>query len=98
MKAKDIFAYILGGIIVIGFFVMIYVMLSKEVPATNKEYLGLLIGALITNFGMVVGYYYGSSKSSSEHSDTINKMIDNLSPPAGESIATVVDKFAKPTE
>jgi drug/metabolite transporter (DMT)-like permease len=70
---KDIFQYVLGGLIVIGFFILLYKLINAEVPETNKDLLNLVVGALIGSFATVVGYFYGSSKSSSEKDEIISK-------------------------
>lgn len=73
MKAKEIFFYALGALIVIGFFASFIMMLIK---GTSSETVNLWGGALIGAFGTVVGYFYGSSKSSSSKDDTIKDMLN----------------------
>lgn len=71
MKAKEIFFYSLGALIVIGFFTSFAIMLFlKTSPETTNLWGGALIGA----FGTVVGYFYGSSASSSRKDDIISNM------------------------
>ena len=70
MKTKEIFMYALGGVITIGFFAtMIYLIYTGSFEST----VNLLIGSLIGAFGTVVGYFYGSSKSSAEKNELLNK-------------------------
>ena len=71
--SKDIFQYVLGSLIVTGFFVLLIVLVYSSVPTENKEILNLVIGALIGNFGAVVSYYYGSSKGSADKTGMLNK-------------------------
>jgi drug/metabolite transporter (DMT)-like permease len=73
MKGKDIFQYILGALIVIGFFLLLYLLVGAEVPETNKDLLNLVVGALIGSFATVVGYFYGSSKGSSDKDELLRK-------------------------
>ena len=73
MKAKDIFQYTLGAIIVLGFFALIIILAYISVPDQNKDLLNLVVGALIGSFATVVGYFYGSSKGSAEK----NEMLKN---------------------
>ena len=75
MKMKDIFQYVLGILIVTGFFVLLYLLISKSIPTENKDLLNLVVGALIGNFGLVVGYFYGSSSSSAKKDETIDSML-----------------------
>jgi drug/metabolite transporter (DMT)-like permease len=73
MKGKDLFQYILGGLIVAGFFILLYLLVSAEVPEVNKDLLNLVVGALIGSFATVVGYFYGSSKGSSDKDELLRK-------------------------
>ncbi|MCX6750250.1 MAG: hypothetical protein NTZ83_02235 [Candidatus Pacearchaeota archaeon] len=69
MKAKEIFFYSLGALIVIGFFTSFAIMLFlKTSPETTNLWGGALIGA----FGTVVGWFYGSSKGSSDKNEMLN--------------------------
>jgi hypothetical protein len=73
MKAKSIFQYLLGALIVAGFFVLMVVLVYKTVPGDNKDLLNLVVGALIGSFATVVGYFYGSSLGSSEKNEMLKK-------------------------
>ena len=63
---KDVYMYILGAIIVIGFFLLVIYKLYKGLDAQ------LEIGTLLTAFGLVVGYFFGSSKSSADKNEMLN--------------------------
>jgi len=71
MKAKDIAFYILGALIVLGFFTVIGLLIFTEVPVANNDVLNLSIGALITGFATVVGFFYGSSAGSQKKTDAL---------------------------
>ena len=71
MKGKQIFQYILGGLIVVGFFLLLYFLLIQVVPEGNKEQLNIAIGALIGSFTSIVGYFFGSSLGSAEKNDLL---------------------------
>lgn len=73
--AKEIFQYSLGALIIIGFFVLLYLLVTSEVPEKNKDLLNLVVGALIGSFATIVGYFYGSSASSAKKDDTISTII-----------------------
>jgi len=66
MKVKDIFMYALGALIVIGFFAIVVMLIFRP---ELKDALNLVIGSLIGAFGTVVGYFYGSSKGSSDKNE-----------------------------
>lgn len=73
MKAKNIFQYVLGSLIVIGFFVLLIVLVYTQVPDQNKDLLNLVVGALIGSFATVVGYFYGSSLGSADKNQLLAK-------------------------
>ena len=73
---RDIFMYSLGGIIVMAFFAVIIVLLTIEMPKSNENMLYILLGALVAKFGDVVNYFYGSSKSSSDKNEMIERQIE----------------------
>lgn len=55
---------ILAIIITLGCFLIIYLLIIKEVPQGNKDILNIAIGFLFGGaFAGVVGYFYGSSRS-----------------------------------
>ena len=68
MKAKDIFLYGLGIVIVFGFFgVLITLIIYDKYP----EQVSLVVGALIGAFLTVVNYNYSSTKGSAEKTEMI---------------------------
>jgi drug/metabolite transporter (DMT)-like permease len=71
MKAKNVFQYVLGAVIVIGFFLLLYFLLWITIPADNKDLLNITVGALIGSFTSIVGYFYGSSLGSAEKNDLL---------------------------
>jgi drug/metabolite transporter (DMT)-like permease len=75
---KDIFQYVLGAFIVIGFFFLLSRLIKSEIPETNRELLSLIIGALIGSFTTVVGYFYGSSKGSAEKDLALRKKEEEI--------------------
>jgi len=78
MKIKDIFQYVLGALIVIGFFILLYLLVTSEVPEKNKDLLNLVVGALIGSFATIVGYFYGSSKGSQEKTEIMAKQNKDM--------------------
>jgi len=68
--------YWLAGVVVLGFFALLFILAYTNIPKENKDLLNMLIGAWVTSFTTVIGYYFGSSKSSSHKDETINKIID----------------------
>lgn len=72
-KAKEIYMYLLATVIIAGFFItLVFMIRSGEYKTEVNMIVGALIGAFIT----VVGFFFGSSKSSSDK----NEMIANSTP------------------
>jgi hypothetical protein len=69
-ELKEIFMYVLGGLIVIGFFLMLYFLVKENIYEST---INLAIGALIAAFGTIVGYFYGSSKGSADKNELLKK-------------------------
>jgi dolichol kinase len=66
ITSKDI-RNVLGVIVVIGCFILLYIMQIKEIPAANKDVVltavGFVFGGALAG---VVGYYFGSSKNEAD--------------------------------
>lgn len=78
MEGKDRFLYILGGLIVSGFFILLYLLVASEVPEANKDLLNLVTGALIGSFASVVGYFFGSSAGSAKKTELLDKKNEEI--------------------
>lgn len=76
MKKKDTIGDILAVSEILGFFALLYVLAFVDIPKENKDLLNMLLGAWIVNFGIVIQYRFGSSKSSATKDETINTMIN----------------------
>lgn len=73
MKIKDVLMYVLGGLIVLCFFGLLAMLVLYRIPMENKEILTLVVGALLSSFTLVVGYFYGSSKGSADKTEMLNQ-------------------------
>ena len=69
--AKDIFFIVLGGLIAVGTFVLIIFLIVYRPEMSSI--IDMSVGALIAAFSMVVGYFYGSSKGSSDKNEMLMK-------------------------
>lgn len=72
---KDINLYILAWTVIAGFFVLIYVLTFEELPDANVGPVNQLYGVLGTGFGVVLAYFFGSSKSSSENRSMLDRAL-----------------------
>jgi len=73
IKTSQIPMFVLGGLIVIGFFVLLGLLIFIDVPQANSDLLNLVVGSLIASFTTIVGYFFGSSKSSADKTEILNK-------------------------
>lgn len=55
---------LLAAVIMLGFFAVLALMIFQELPATGRDSLLVLVGALAAAFGSIVQYYFGSSSGS----------------------------------
>ena len=58
--------YFLAWVVVIGFFVLTGMMMRTTMPPENVGPVNQLFGALAAGFGVVLAYFFGSSKGSAE--------------------------------
>ena len=72
-KAKDIFMYSLGAFVMFLIFSCIAVVLLRVIPPENKELAFLIIGNLMAWGGMILGFFYSSTKGSQEKTDLLAK-------------------------
>jgi hypothetical protein len=56
----------------------LWALVTREVPAANKEAFLILIGVLARDFGTVVGWFFGGSITTKQQSDTIDKQADAI--------------------
>ena len=74
MRTKELFQYLLGGLVILGFFTLLIILVFSAIPEQNKDLLNLVVGALIGSFGTVVTYNFGSSAGSAKKDETISNI------------------------
>jgi hypothetical protein len=73
-KNNTIAMFILAGIITIGFFTVLILLIFIKIPEGNESMLNIGLGSLITSFsGGVVGYFFGSSQGSANKTEIMAK-------------------------
>jgi Tfp pilus assembly protein PilN len=77
-RTKQIFMYALAAVIVIFGFLICALLYFFKIPEGNENALMLAIGQFLTFVGFVVGYYFGSSKTSADKSEAMSKTADKL--------------------
>lgn len=70
-KISEIFMYVLGTMIALAFFMTIYFLIFRAIPEGNKSLVEMALGVEFSSFTLIVGYYWGSSKGSSEKNDLL---------------------------
>lgn len=75
IKTKDWTPKILAGGITVGYFGVLFYMLTHGLPTTGgSEAMLVMLGTLGTAFGGVMAYYFGSSAGSKEKTEALNRM------------------------
>ena len=78
-KINMIVLLILAGIITVGFFSLLFLLVLYEVPEKNGTLLNITVGALISAFsGGVVGYFFGSSAGSAAKTDIMSDEMSKI--------------------
>jgi len=70
---KELYMYILGAIVIILSFLMGYLLATHEIPGGNKDVVMVAVGIILGWGSMVVGYFFGSSKSSADKNEMLGK-------------------------
>ena len=73
MKAKEIYMYVLGALVVCCAVGTIGMLVFNPLPEANHDVMMLAIGQMLGWAGSVVAYFYGSSKGSSDKTELLNK-------------------------
>lgn len=69
---RDINLYVLAWVIVGGFLSLCGILLFTPIPEGQSDVIYLLLGGLVTGFATVLGYFFGSSKGSSDKTKLLN--------------------------
>jgi hypothetical protein len=56
----------------------LWALVTREVPAANKEAFLILIGVLARDFGTVVGWFFGGSLTNKQQTDIMEKQTDTI--------------------
>jgi uncharacterized BrkB/YihY/UPF0761 family membrane protein len=79
-RTKEIYMYLLGAIVV--FIVMAYsiALIFFTIPENNKDMVNIALGTFLGAFITVVGYYFGTSKSSADKTAMMNNQEPKKEP------------------
>jgi hypothetical protein len=81
MKSKEIYMYILGALVAIGFFVVLGLFIFKEIPDKNSTAMNILLGVLASGLTTVLSYFFGSSKGSADKTEIMSKQNNGNNKP-----------------
>lgn len=65
-KIKEVYMYLLGAVVITLCFFLAYLLIFTPIPDNNRDIITVAFGLILGWGGAVVGYFYGSSKSSSD--------------------------------
>lgn len=68
---KEIYMYILGAFVVALCFFLAYMLLITTVPESNRDIVNIAFGIILGWGGLVVSYFFGTSKSSNDKTKII---------------------------
>jgi len=77
---KDKFQYILGGTILVLDSIIVGMLLWKDVPIRNERLLDIAIGIVLAWGGMVVNWFFSSTKGSAEKTELLANSTPIVSP------------------
>jgi drug/metabolite transporter (DMT)-like permease len=63
---KDIFMYVLAGVLVTCAGLMVALLVFVPIPTENHDAIMLIVGTVLGWGGAIVTYYFGSSKGSAD--------------------------------
>jgi len=86
---RDVNIYILAWLVVVLFFALTGIMMFKIIPDANQGPVNQLFGAIAAGFGMVLSYFFGSSKSSTDKTALLTEPRPVSAVTAGDVLKTL---------
>ena len=69
--AREIGLYVIAGIIIFSTFRILSLALGAEMPEKNRDLIMLISGMIVSKFGTVVDWFFGSSKGSADKTEKL---------------------------
>jgi len=76
-NAKEIYMYLMGALVVLGGFAIAWLLIFYPIPESNNQIVTLVVGLVFGNVGLVIGYFFGSSKSSADKNEIMAKQTED---------------------
>lgn len=72
---NSVYMYVIGGLIIMGFFLSLIYMALTNQQGNYTSVITDMVSTIKYSMILIVGYYWGSSKNSSEKTDMLNEVI-----------------------
>lgn len=76
LKQISLNKYLLAWTVVIGFYLLTYILMVKPIPSESNQVVFMLFGSISTGFGTILAFFFGSSQGSETKTDMLK---DNIS-------------------
>jgi uncharacterized membrane protein HdeD (DUF308 family) len=76
LNRTDLLKVISALTVLLCFFLIVYALVFLQIPEQNREPLLHVLGIIDALLGLIVGYYFGSSKGSQQKTELIDKMTN----------------------
>lgn len=73
---REVAFYVLATLVLALMWYATVSVLSREIPAANVQPANILLGIVLSWGGMVVGYFFGSSKGSADKTEAMTAKPD----------------------
>lgn len=78
MKAREIYMYVLGALVILCTIAWFALIMFKEIPQANRDIINVAAGVFLgSGWTQILNYFFGSSKSSADKNNTIDIALNN---------------------
>jgi hypothetical protein len=79
-EARQVALNVSGGLLVVATVVFLgyfsWGILNKEIPISNRDAVMLVLGGLLAKYSDLISYFFGSSHTNKQQTETLDKMAD----------------------
>lgn len=77
-NTKELIQYGFAAVVMFMLFVLLGLLLFRDIPDKNKDVLNIAVGVALGWGSMILAYFFGSSKGSSDKNDIIRNSTTNI--------------------